>query len=280
MYLEHSFIMVIPFFAGYLLDLLIGEPLWIPNPTRLISSLIEYLEGIVRDAFPQNPRGEKNAGNVLALLVAVISLLTAAVLLAMAWYIQPYLWLALETMFTYQSLSARRILDDSMLLSELLENRDEHGDMSRARLALSRITSKETGSLNRQEVIRTGIASVAEGTTRGAIAPMLFLAVGGGSLGAFYKAVDLLRAHLVHDNSKYRYFGIAAEKLAAFCDYVPSKLASALMRFSARLLRLEYGVRLSEPSDIRRAGRVMLLSSFLCATLLGAARFLALYFVY
>lgn len=269
--------MVIPFFTGYLLDILIGDPLWLPNPTRLISSLIEHLEEVVRGAFPQNPRGEKNAGNMLALLVAVISLLTAAVLLALAWYINPYLWLALETMLTYQVLSTRRVSDDSALLCDVLENKDDHGDLSRARLALSRITSEDTGRLNRQEIIKSGITSVAEGTTRSAVAPMFFLVIGGGALGVFYKAVDLLRARLVHDNSAYRYLGLAAERLAAFCDYIPSKLASIFMRLSSRLLRLEYDTRLAEPNDIRRASRVMLLSSFLCVLVFGVVRFIILY---
>lgn len=269
--------MIIPFFSGYLLDILIGDPLWLPNPTRLISSLIEHLEEVVRGAFPQNPRGEKNAGSMLALLVAMISLLTAAVLLAFAWYINPYLWLALETMLTYQVLSARRISDDSALLCDVLENKESHGDLSRARLALSRITSEETGSLNRQEIIKSGIASVAESTTRSAVAPMFFLAVGGGALGVFCKAVDLLKIRLVHDNIKYRYLGIAAEKLADFCYYIPSKLAAIFMQLSARLLRLDYGTRLAEPDDIRRASRVMLLSSFLCSLVLGVARFILLY---
>lgn len=279
MQLYNAFVMIIPFFAGYLLDILIGDPLWLPNPTRLISSLIEHLEDVVRGAFPQNPRGEKNAGSILALLVAVISLLTAAVLLAIAWYIKPYLWLALETVLTYQVLSARRISDDSALLCEVLENKDDHGDLSRARLALSRITSEETGGLNRREIIKAGITSVAGGTTSGVVAPMLFLAIGGGSLGVFYKAVDLLRIRLAHDNSEYRHLGIAAEKLAAFCDYVPSRLAAFFMRISARLFRLEYDARLAEPNDIRRANRVMLLSSFLCVVTLGVAKFIVLYFL-
>lgn len=279
MNLNHAFVMIIPFFTGYLLDILIGDPLWLPNPTRLISSLIEHLEDVVRGAFPQDPRGEKNAGNILTLLVVLISLLTAAVLLAIAWYIRPYLWLALETMLTFQVLSARRISDDSARLCEVLENKDDHGDLSRARLALSRITSEETGNLNRREIIKAGIASVSGGTARGVVAPMLFLAIGGGSFGVFYKAVDLLRIRLAHDNREYRYIGIASEKLAAFCDYVPSKLAAVFMQLSAKLLRLEYDARLAEPNDIRRASRVLLLSSFLCALTFGVARFVILYFL-
>lgn len=279
MILHHALFMIIPFFAGYLLDMLIGDPLWLPNPTRLITSLIEHLDGVVRDAFPRSPRGEKNAGNVLTLLVAMVPLLFAAVLLAISWYVQPYLWLALETLFTYLALSARRISDDSERLCEVLENKEAHGDLSRARLALSRITSEETGSLNRQEIIRAGINSVAQGTTRGTASPLLFIAIGGGSFGVFYKAVDLLRSALAHDNTEYRYLGIAAERLAAICDYIPSKIATAFMQLSSRMMRLEYSTRLAEPDDIRRAIRVMMVSSLLCVLCFGLARFFMLYYL-
>lgn len=275
----NAFIMVIPFFAGYMLDLLVGDPLWLPNPTRLINSLIEYLENIVRGAFPRNPHGERNGGGVLALLVTVISLLTAAILLVFAWFFNYYLWFAFDLLMTYYALSVKKIFSDSAQLCEVLENEAEHGDLSRARLALSRITSSTTGTLNRQEIVRTGIAAVAEGTTRGAVAPMLFLAVGGGSFGIFYKAVDMLRVRLVHDNAKYRDIGLAAERLAEFCDYVPARLARLFMRVSARLLRLEYSARPAELDDIYRARRVMVMSSFLCAASLGAARFLFFCFI-
>lgn len=276
---QYALIIVIPFFAGYLLDRLIGDPLWLPNPIRLINSLMEYLEGIVREAFPQNPRGERNGGGMLTLLVTFIALLSMTVLMVFAWFFNRYLWFTLDLIATYCALSVKKLYDDSGRLCEVLENKDDHGDLSRARLALSRITSAETENLDRQGLIKAGIAAVAEGTTRSAVAPMLFMAVGGGSFGVFYRAVDMLRARLVHDNVKYRYLGMAAEQLAAICDWLPSKLAGFFMRISAKLLRFEYGVRLSQPEDIHRARRVMLTSSLLCAVSLGLVKFLVFCFL-
>lgn len=277
--LNTAFLMVAPFFAGCMMDLLIGDPVWRPKLTGLICGLIEHLDGVLRGVFPETPRGEKSAGNLLVLLVAMVSLLTAALLLIFARSVSWYLWLALETLFTFEALSVRRLRDDSAQLCEVLENKDKHGDLSRARLALSRMTSDETNNLNRREIVKAGVMGVSRGTTRNAVAPMLFLTVGGGAFGIFYKAVDSLRISLDRDNHDYRYIGMAASRLSNLCELVPSKLASFLMRISARLLRLDYDARPAETSDIARASRVMVLSSFLCAVLLGTAKFFVLYFI-
>ncbi len=248
-----------------------------PNPLRLLNPFIENLDEVLRGVFPRNPQGERNAGNLLVLLVALVSLLGAAVLLAVAWVANIYIWLIFETLTCYMVISARKIQRDSARLCDVLENKEEHGDLSRARLALSRITTIETGRLNRQEIIKTAIATVAENTTSGVVAPLFFIAIGGGALGVFYKAVETLREKLDHDTHEYRYFSMAATKLSDFCNFIPSKLAGFLMRMSAQILHFEYEARPQEPRDIRRASSIMMLTSTLCVMLLGIIRFAVMF---
>lgn len=232
--------MITPFFAGFLFDLLLGDPARMPHLARLIGSFIQNLEPVLRGAFPKTPQGEKIAGSLLALLVPVVSLLTPAVLLALMWLIHPGLWLILEILLCYQLLAARGLRDESMAVQRLLENRDEHGDLSRARLALSRIVGRDTEQLNSQEIIRAAVETVAENTNDAVIAPMLFIAVGGGALGVFYKSVNTLDSMVGYENDCYRNFGAASARLDDICGFIPARLAAALMIASAWILRLDY----------------------------------------
>ena len=45
--------------AGFILDLMIGDPRWLYHPVCLIGNLIAFLEKILRKIFPKTDKGEK-----------------------------------------------------------------------------------------------------------------------------------------------------------------------------------------------------------------------------
>ena len=47
---------------GFLLDLLFGDPRWLPHPVRAMGALIAGLEKPLRALFPKSPGGELAAG--------------------------------------------------------------------------------------------------------------------------------------------------------------------------------------------------------------------------
>ena len=52
--------------CGFLLDLLLGDPEWMPHPVVFMGKAITALEKRLRKAFPATPEGERAAGAVLA----------------------------------------------------------------------------------------------------------------------------------------------------------------------------------------------------------------------
>ena len=61
--------------CGFLLDLLLGDPAWMPHPVIYMGKAITKLERILRPRFPKTEKGEFTAGCVLAAVLPVGSLL-------------------------------------------------------------------------------------------------------------------------------------------------------------------------------------------------------------
>ncbi|HNW03869.1 MAG TPA: adenosylcobinamide-phosphate synthase CbiB [Oscillospiraceae bacterium] len=220
--------------AGFLLDLLIGDPLWLPHPVRGIGRLIAALERLLRKRFPATAKGELYAGAALAAAVPALSGGIAWAVLAGAYLLHPYIGLALETVLCAELLAARSLRDAGMAVHRALTK----GTLDEARRAVSGIVGRDTDRLDAAGVARATVETVAENASDGEIAPLLFMALGGAPLGMVYKAVNTMDSMVGYKNEKYLYFGRAAAKLDDVCNYLPARVAGVLMCLSAPLAGL------------------------------------------
>ena len=217
---------------GCALDLLLGDPHWMPHPVRLIGGLIEKTERLVRSHCSEEPASLRRGGVITALVVLVISTLTPLLLLLAAQRISPWLRFALETLMCYQILAARSLHDESMKVCRALRD----GDLAKARRAVSMIVGRDTDALTEEGVAKAAVETVAENTSDGVVAPLLFLALGGPVLGFGYKAVNTMDSMLGYKNDRYLHFGRFAAKLDDAVNFVPARLAAWAMIASAYLL--------------------------------------------
>ena len=171
---------------GYLIDLLIGDPHWLYHPIRLVGNLISFLERWLRALFPKTEKGERIAGVFLVILTSGITTATAAGILYIGFLIHPAVKFGLEVMMCYQLLATRALKDESMKVYKKLKEHDLEG----SRYAVSMIVGRDTKSLDDIGVTKAAVETVAENTSDGILAPMLFMVIGGPVLGFFYKAVN------------------------------------------------------------------------------------------
>ena len=87
--------------AGFLMDLLFGDPYWLPHPIRLIGNWISFLEkrllGSKREETHRAPGQEKRRGMILVLAVLSSTVFVTAVLLLGAYRLHPYLGVVIES---------------------------------------------------------------------------------------------------------------------------------------------------------------------------------------
>ena len=214
---------------GFLLDLLLGDPRWLPHPIRAIGALIAGLEKVLRKLFPKSQGGELAGGAALVILVLALS---GGFTLLVLWLCgQVGLWLRFlaETVLCYQLLATRSLRGESMKVYQALKA----GDLEGARHAVSMIVGRDTQRLDEAGVARAAVETVAENASDGVIAPLIFLAIGGAPLGMVYKAVNTMDSMVGYKNDRYLWFGRCAARLDDLVNFIPARLAVLLMCLGA-----------------------------------------------
>jgi adenosylcobinamide-phosphate synthase len=116
----------------------------------------------------------------------------------------------------------------------------KNGDVEAARYAVSMIVGRDTERLDTEGITKAAVETVAENTSDGSVAPLIFMLAGGAIGGVFYKAINTMDSMIGYKNDRYIYFGTAAAKLDDIVNFIPARISAAAMLASAFFLRLDY----------------------------------------
>ena len=252
---------------GFIMDLILGDPHSAFHPVVLIGKLISGLEKGLRKLFPKTGRGENAAGAVLWLLVVTISAGVPEAILILCHKISPWLRLAAESVMCWQILATKSLRDESMKVYKALQT----GDMEASRYTVSMIVGRDTQNLNRQEIARAAVETVAENTSDGVVAPLLFLAVGGAPLGFFYKAVNTMDSMLGYVEMPYKNIGLVPAKMDDVMNFIPARISAFLMLAAGGLLHMDTanGWRIFKRDRFNHASPNSAQTESVCAGLMG-----------
>ena len=221
--------------AGFALDALLGDPYCLPHIIRLIGSLIAGTERVLRRLVPATPTGERVAGAALVVVVVGTSCATTVALLHLAYAVSPWCGFAVETLICYQMIAARQLRIEAVRVRDALVGED----LPAARTAVSMIVGRDTQELDEAGVVRAAVETVAENTSDGVVAPLVFMALGGACGGVLYKAVNTMDSMVGYKNDMYRHFGTAAARLDDVLNWVPARLTGVLMCLVAPVVGLD-----------------------------------------
>lgn len=217
---------IMAFFLGFLLDLLFGDPYFLPHPIRLIGSLIAKIEKcFLGKNKNRNEKGKLRQGVCMVIIVLFSTMTAATLILFLAYSMNCYLGMAVEMIMTYQILAVKCLKDESMKVYRCLKEKT----LPEARKAVSMIVGRDTDCLDEAGVAKAAIETVAENTSDGVIAPMLYTALGGPILGLLYKAVNTMDSMIGYKNDTYLYFGRAAAKLDDVVNFLPARISAYFM---------------------------------------------------
>lgn len=252
---------------GFVVDLIVGDPHSIPHPVIGIGKLISGFEKLLRRLFPKTEQGEKTAGGVLWVLVVLISAAVPVLLLWLCHWISPWLRLAVESIMCWQILATKSLRDESMKVYHALET----GGLEKSRYAVSMIVGRDTASLDDAGVTRAAVETVAENTSDGIVAPLLFAAIGGAPLGFFYKAVNTMDSMLGYVEPPYKNIGFVPAKMDDVMNFIPSRFSALLLLAAGWFLRLDVknGWKIFRRDRFNHASPNSAQTESVCAGLLG-----------
>lgn len=222
---------IFAFIAGFVLDLLIGDPHFIPHPVRLIGSLISFCDKRLNCDAGYNISEKKlnlikyKRGMLLAFTVFFATFTMSVIIIVAAYSINLYAGVIAEAVMTWQILATKCLRVESMRVYDALRT----DGVDAGRRAVSMIVGRDTSVLDAAGVTRAAVETIAENTSDGVIAPMLYTAIGGPVLGFVYKAVNTMDSMLGYKNDKYMYFGRFAARLDDVVNFIPARISAYLM---------------------------------------------------
>ena len=223
------------FIMGYVLDLLLGDPFGSFHPVVWIGKLISVLTGKLLKENDSSAR-KRLKGRIIVIIVIAISVLATGFCVILAYNINSIFGIAVEAIITYQCLATKSLYTESMKVYYALKDTS----LEAGRTAVSMIVGRDTAALDEAGVTKAAVETVAENTSDGVIAPLIYLAIGGPVLGICYKAINTMDSMIGYKNDKYMDFGRAAAKLDDVVNFVPARISAVLMIIATLFLGKKY----------------------------------------
>lgn len=217
--MSDALIYILPLLIGWLLDLLLGDPSWLPHPVVGFGKMISF--------------GEKrlNKGSRRMLKGALMAIFLIGFVFAITWFIC-YPLTSYFKLFT--SILIFFCLAGTTLIREVREVfRAVDRSLEEGRKQVARIVGRDTSELSAQEIRTAALETLAENLSDGVVAPLFWLAVGGVPAMMTYKMVNTLDSMIGYRTERYKDFGCWAARIDDIANYIPARLTALLMVLAA-----------------------------------------------
>jgi adenosylcobinamide-phosphate synthase len=226
--------------SAYLMDMLIGDPHWLPHPVKWIGKVITIIERFL-EKLKAKGKGckERMAGIVLVILVVggtywVFYFINTLVLNSHFPLLTSYFLLLLLIYLTSTTLATHELIKSAQAIIDAISI----DNIEEARKRLSLIVSRDTEALDKCNILKATIETTAENASDGIIAPLFYFVIGGLPLAMTYKAVNTLDSMVGYKNERYKNFGWAAARLDDIANYIPARITGILIVIATFILNI------------------------------------------
>ncbi|MFA9558474.1 adenosylcobinamide-phosphate synthase CbiB [Evansella sp. AB-rgal1] len=214
--------------GAIVIDLLIGDPRWIPHPVIQIGKLVSTLE----------KRWNKGAGRKIKGFLLTSTVLTIVFLITLGG-----VYLAYKTHFIIGIVVEIYIISTTIAIKGLSSAAMDvfspltQGNMKEARKKLSMIVGRDTDQLQESDIVRGTVETVAENTVDGITAPLLWAVIGGAPFAMVYRAINTMDSMVGYKNEKFEKFGYASAKLDDIVNWIPARLTACTMLLTSIFIK-------------------------------------------
>jgi adenosylcobinamide-phosphate synthase len=238
--MSDAILLILPLLIGWVLDLLFGDPQWLPHPVVGFGKMIAFGEHHL------------NKGSHRKLKGAMMSLFLIGLTFAVIWFIcslLPSYFNLLTSILIFFCLAGTTLIREVREVFRAVDHSLEEG-----RTQVARIVGRDTSQLSAQEIRTAALETLAENLSDGVVAPLFWLAVGGVPAMMAYKMVNTLDSMIGYRTERYREFGCIAAHIDDVANYIPARLTALLMvlvsgRWSLCRFVWKYGRQHASPNS-------------------------------
>ena len=210
---------------GWMLDLLVGDPQWLPHPVVGFGKMIAFGEHRLNRGQHRMAKG------------ALLSIFLILMVFALTWFLlhlisllpSPFgegmgVRLLIDAIIVFYCLAGTTLIREVREVFLALDRSLEEG-----RRQVSRIVGRDTSELSAQEVRTAALETLAENLSDGVIAPLFWFAILGTPGMLTYKMINTLDSMIGYRTERYRDFGCWAAHIDDIANYIPARLTALLM---------------------------------------------------
>ena len=223
------FFVILPLLIGWLLDLLLGDPSWLPHPVVGFGKMIAFGERHLNKGSHRKLKGAMMAIFLIALVFSAVWLIRRVLYLLPSPFGEGLgVRLFFDTVIIFYCLAGTTLIRE---VREVFLAVDRSLDKGRKQVA--RIVGRDTSELSAQEVRTAALETLAENLSDGVIAPLFWLAIGGVPAMVAYKMVNTLDSMIGYRTERYKDFGCWAARIDDVANYIPARITALLMAIAA-----------------------------------------------
>ena len=229
--MSDTLIGLLPLVAGWLLDLVLGDPSWLPHPVVGFGKLIAFCEHRLNKG-----RHRKLKGVFVAVgLIVGVFILTSFLISSFSFFIPHFSFfdpgakattgrVLISALLIFYCLAGTTLIREVRAVFRAVDRSLEEG-----RVQVARIVGRDTSELSAQEVRTAALETLAENLSDGVIAPLFWLAILGVPGMMAYKMVNTLDSMIGYKTERYKDFGCWAAHIDDIANYIPARLTALLM---------------------------------------------------
>ena len=218
--------------AGFVLDLLIGDPEGWPHPVIWIGKYISLSDRKIRERAAGDSTKLRKGSVWMTVSTVIAAMAVTAAVMRLAMFGGRILVLIVMSVLSWTCLSAKCLAKEAVGVAKALKSSLQDG-----RKQVGRIVGRDTAALSEEEIIAATVETVAENTTDGVISPLIYLLLGGPVFAMGFKAASTLDSMEGYLDEKYRDIGWCGAKLDDILNYIPARICGHLMCLSAGILK-------------------------------------------
>jgi adenosylcobinamide-phosphate synthase len=216
------------------LDYLIGEPPNNIHPVVWIGKIIYFFTSQIKK---RNKSNEKIFGAFLALFLTAIIGILAYILIIQSLYTLGTISFILISTFILKSMFSIKSMD--IHIKEILKD-IEKKDIEKARHDLSKIVSRDTKTLSKENILSACIECIAESFVDGILSPLFYYGILNIPGAIMFRVVNTLDSMIGYKDNYYKDIGWMSAKMDTIMNLIPARISIIFLIPSVLLLNQDW----------------------------------------